>query len=441
MRVPISADVKTANLKKVPVDQMRLGMHLHQLCGAWLDHPFWKTRFVLNDSADLSKLQSSGITECWIDVSKGLDVASPADEAEAADGSGHAVRKSRQGAVDAEIATDLARAAAVPTEAPAEFAAEVQRAAALCNQARAAVISLFAEARMGRVVDSEQCAELVDEIAGSVWRNPTALLSLARLKTHDDYSYMHSVAVAALMAALARQLDLDESQIRLAAQAGLLHDLGKATMPLHILNKPGRLTEDEFTIIRTHPQQGHALLRTGGMSHDAVLDVCLHHHEKMDGSGYPGKLSGDQIPLFARMGAVCDVYDAITSNRPYKQGWDPAESIAKMAGWAQGHFDPVIFKAFVTSLGIYPVGSMVRLTSGLLAVVTQQNENALTSPEVKVFFSTQRGLHVTPRLLDLSNLNCADRIISRESNDSWKFTHLDALWAGEDVLRKMGRKA
>lgn len=432
--------MNTPSLKKVPVDQMRLDMHLHEMCGAWLDHPFWKTKFVLRDPADLAKLQESGIKECWIDVSKGLDVADPGDDVQIVDRRGEIATGSPHAALDVDTATDLARAAAVSTDKPAEFTEEVRRAAALCNQARAAVISLFAEARMGRVVYNEQCAELVHEIATSVGRNPTALISLARLKTHDDYSYMHSVAVAALMAALAKQLNMDETQVRMAAKAGLLHDMGKAVMPLHILNKPGKLTDEEFAIIRTHPQQGHALLRAGESVHDVVLDVCLHHHEKMDGSGYPDKLSGDQISLFARMGAVCDVYDAITSNRPYKQGWDPAESIARMAGWAKGHFDPLIFKAFVTSLGIYPVGSMVRLKSGLLAVVTRQNETALTSPEVKVFFSTKQGLHVPPRLLDLSNVNCADRIISRESNDAWKFTHLDALWAGEDALRKMGRK-
>jgi len=415
---------------------MRLGMHLHEMCGAWLDHPFWKTKFVLRDPSDLAKLQTSGIQECWIDVSKGLDVVVPQASLPGLAPTKMGTRE----AMDVDTAIDLARVAAVPVEKPAEFAEEVRRAAALCSQARAAVISLFGEARMGRVVYSEQCAELVNEIAGSVWRNPSALLSLARLKTHDDYSYMHSVAVSALMAALAKQLNMDEEQVRMAAKAGLLHDMGKAVMPLEILNKPGRLTDEEFAIVKSHPRQGHALLVAGETSHDEVLDVCLHHHEKMDGSGYPDNLSGDQISLFARMGAVCDVYDAITSNRPYKQGWDPAESIARMAGWAKGHFDPVIFKAFVTSLGIYPVGSLVRLKSGLLAVVTQQNERALTNPEVKVFFSTKQGLHVTPRLVDLSSPGCNDSIVGRESNDTWNFTHLDALWAGEETLRKMGRK-
>ena len=423
-------------LKKIPVQQVRLGMHLHEMCGAWLDHPFWKTKFVIEDVADLEKLQRSSIRECWIDVSKGLDIAGSAVPAVVISPLSAVVHE----AVDVDTATDLARAAQVRPPTPIPFEQEVNRAADLCNQARAAVISLFSEARMGRVAFSEECEELVSGIAESVMRNPTAMVSLARLKSHDDYTYMHSVAVAAMMAALARQLQLDPAQTRLAAKAGLLHDMGKAVMPRDILNKPGKLTDEEFTVIRTHPERGHALLMTGEAVDELVLDVCLHHHEKMDGSGYPHRLPGDQISLFAKMGAVCDVYDAITSNRPYKKGWDPAESVARMASWAQGHFDTAVFKAFVTSLGIYPTGSLVRLKSGLLAVVTHQNDGALTSPEVKVFFSTKQGLHVPPRLLDLSDAKCVDRIIGRESNDTWKFAHLDELWAGEEALRKIGRK-
>ena len=157
-----------------------------------------------------------------------------------------------------------------------------------------------------------------------------------------------------------------------------------------------------------------------------VLDVCLHHHEKMDGSGYPKKLSGDQISLLARMGAVCDVYDAITSNRPYKTAWDPAGSLARMAQW-KGHFDPTIFQAFVASLGIYPVGSLVRLASGRLAVVTEQNEGKLTQPKLRVFFSTKSNMPIATVDLDLAE-QATDRIVGREEPETWGFTHLNDIW-------------
>jgi len=288
---------------------------------------------------------------------------------------------------------------------------------------------------MGRALDAEQCLPMVAEITGSVWRNPGALISLARLKTHDDYSYMHSVAVCALMVSLARQLGQTEPQAREAGLAGLLHDMGKAMMPLDVLNKPGKLTTAEFELIKSHPERGHELLRSGTAAPEIALDVCLHHHERPDGTGYPFGLRDGALSTAARMGAVCDVYDAITSNRPYKVGWDPADSVSRMTAWCKtGQFDPVVFAAFVRSLGVYPVGSLVRMRSGRLAVVVEQSATQLLKPWVKVFYSTKSQMRVPVELLDTSDAACADQIAVRESNAEWKFQHLDELWAGPDAL-------
>jgi len=404
-------------LKKISVDQVRLGMHLHALEGAWIDHPFWKTRFVISDAADLRKLRESSVREVWIDAAKGLDVALP--EATLARPAAPAPPP------DAPVP---ARTVPAPPPARASMADELHEAAAICNRGKQAVASMFREARLGKAVDAEGCLPLVEEISSSVLRNPGALVSLARLKTQDEYTYMHSVAVCALMVALGREAGLDADACRQAGLAGLMHDLGKAMMPLEVLNKPGKLTDDEFTVMRTHPERGHALLLEGRGAGAEVLDVCLHHHERMDGTGYPHKLAGDAISLVARMGAICDVYDAITSNRPYKNGWDPAESVARMASW-QGHFDPALFKLFVKSLGIYPVGSLVRLQSGRLAVVVEQNPAALTAPVVKVFFSTKSNMPISLQRLDLAG--SSDRIVGRESAAQWGFKHLDGLWADE----------
>ncbi|MBQ0935776.1 HD-GYP domain-containing protein [Ideonella paludis] len=409
-------------LKKIPVDQVRLGMHLHALEGNWLDHPFWKSKFVIREQQMLADLLASKVKAVWIDPSKGLDV-----EANAAPAS-------------AELAAE-APSAPPPPPAPKpatlvpkrNFQEELSEAAAVCQRGRSKVVSMFAEARMGKAVDAEQCLPLVEEISDSVFRNPGALVSLARLKTADDYTYMHSVAVCALMVALGKELGMDDTQCRVAGLAGLLHDLGKASMPLEVLNKPGKLTEEEFRIMRMHPEKGHQMLLEGHGVSDPVLDVCLRHHEKMDGSGYPGKLVGEDISHLARMGAICDVYDAITSNRPYKEGWDPAESIARMATW-QGHFDMSMFKAFVKSLGIYPTGSLVKLQSGKLAVVVEQNPQMLTAPTVRVFFSTKANMPIPAQMLELAK--SSDKIVGRENPKTWGFKQVDELWAGDALPKK-----
>ncbi|MCG2576009.1 HD-GYP domain-containing protein [Dechloromonas sp. XY25] len=388
-------------------------MHLQAFCGPWLDHPFWRTKFVLTDSQDLTLILESPIKEVWIDTMRGLDVDLPSEP-----GSPPVVE------VDS-----------IPPEPPvvqekASFDDEIKRASKIVAKGKEAVVSMFKEARMGKAIEAEAALPLVEEISNSIMRNPGALISLARLKTADDYTFMHSVAVCALMIALARQLDLDEQQVRDAGMAGLLHDLGKATIPLEVLNKPGKLTDEEFALIKTHPAEGHNLLLEGRGISEMALDVCLHHHEKVDGSGYPKGITGDTMSLYAKMGAVCDVYDAITSNRPYKAGWCPAESIKRMAEW-KGHFDPAIFQAFVKSLGIYPVGSLVRLESGKLGVVTEQGEQSLLKPKIKVFFSTKSQAYIRPEAIDLARSR--EKIVGREDAAKWGIKDIDSYWAGDKV--------
>ncbi|WP_369960421.1 HD-GYP domain-containing protein [Pseudomonas benzenivorans] len=288
---------------------------------------------------------------------------------------------------------------------------------------------MFGDARMGRAIEVGRAGELVDEISASILRQPNALISLARLKHADEYTYMHSVAVCALMIALARQLELSEALVREAGMAGLLHDIGKMCTPPAVLNKPGKLTDSEFATMREHPEAGARLLVDSQQVSALVLDVCLHHHEKVDGSGYPHGLAGEQISLLARMAAVCDVYDAVTSDRPYKAGWEPAESIRKMAGW-KGHFDERVFQAFVRTVGIYPTGSLVRLQSGRLGVVLEQHEQSLLTPMVKVFFSAKSKQPIPQEVIDLSKLVGRERIVGRESAADWGFRNLDELWTG-----------
>lgn len=414
-----------SSLKKISVKELRLGMFLHRFDAAWIDNPFWRNGFLLSATRDLRKAHGSGIARCWIDTARGMDVpAEPPCTPTSAACAGQA-----DDARSDEARNACAAGAASAVE-PASFTQELERAATVCGAAREATVLMFGEARLGNAIDAGQCVPLVNEIADSVMRNPGALISLARLKTSDDYTYMHSVAVCALMIALARELQCDEAACRVAGLAGLLHDIGKISIPLDILNKPGKLSDAEFDTVKSHPERGHALLVKGGAASAEVLDVCLHHHERFDGSGYPDRLAGEQISLLARMGAVCDVYDAITSNRPYKAGWDPAESISRMISW-KGHFDPKVLSAFIQVIGIYPTGSLVRMRSGRLAVVIEQHRTHFTKPVVKVFHCLQKQVALTPQTIDLALPAERDAIAGREPRGNWDAAALDALWAGD----------
>ena len=404
-------------LKKISVKQLTVGMYLKEFCGSWMEHPFWRNSFVISDPKDIEQILGSSIREVWIDASRGLDILP--DESAISEAETEAL-------VDAEL---HAAAQATRNLTPVSVQKEMYRAKRICAQARKAVTSMFQEARMGKAVDAGKARKLAEEISDSVTRNPGALISLARLKTADDYTYMHSVAVGALMIALSHQMGLDDELGRRLGVAGLLHDLGKARVPLEILNKTSKLTDEEFRIMKSHPKEGVKLLRESHGVDEIVFDVVLHHHEKTGGLGYPDGARNGEISLYAKIGAICDVYDAITSNRPYKVGWDPAASLRKMAEWANDHFDPDVFQAFVKSLGIYPIGSLVRLGSGRLGVVVAQSPKSLLTPCIKVFFSTRGNARILPELVDLAAPGCREKITGRENPACWNFPDFDELWS------------
>jgi HD-GYP domain-containing protein (c-di-GMP phosphodiesterase class II) len=402
-------------LKQIETRQLRLGMYLEELIGSWLHNPFWRTSRLLNNQQEINDILASPIKFAVIDTSKGIDVATNLNRAVQPE-VGTKPESVINGAANSKVQT------AVPIEA------EFQRAAQICARSKSAVMSMFSEIRMGKAIRLENAASLVEDISESVNRNVSALITLARLKNQDDYTYMHSVAVCALMIALAKQLDLKEDQIKEAGTAGLLHDIGKMSVDSSILNKPGKLTDLEFEAVRSHPEKGHQyLLQAGGIG-DAALDVCLHHHERVDGTGYPYQLKGEELSLFAKMGAICDVYDAITSNRPYKAGWCPADSIKKMASWSGTHFDADVFKAFVKTVGIYPVGTLVRLASGRLGVVVDQGAKSLLAPRLRVFFSTKSNTYLPPVTIDLSAPGERDKVVCFEDADQWKLKDLERFW-------------
>ncbi|AWI79447.1 MAG: phosphodiesterase [Betaproteobacteria bacterium HGW-Betaproteobacteria-13] len=390
-------------IKLIPVEKLQPGMFIHDLNCGWMEHNFVRNRFAVDDEKTVEKVLALGTHEIYIDTGRGLDVIDAPTLEEAAH------------KVDEQIEA-IATSTAKPIE-PVSLADEVQRAKTLHREANVIVRNMMGDIRLGKQIELEKIEPLVSQIVDSIFRQQDALLPLSLLKNHDEYTFQHSVSVCTLMTSFARALELPREIIHEIAIGALLHDVGKAKVPDEILNKPAKLTDAEFDKMKSHVVQSKLILMgTPGIS-DIALDVAAQHHERFDGTGYPNKLKGDKISLYGQMGAIVDVYDALTSNRCYHKGRPPTEALRKLLEWSKFHFKPELVQAFIRTIGIYPSGSLVRLESGRLAVVQEQHTDKLMQPSVKVMFHT-KGHYLTPELVDLRHSQ--DRIVAHESFEDWK---------------------
>ena len=394
--------------KRISVEQLRPGMFIHDLNTGWLGHPFARSRFALKDEGQIDQIREAGIRELYIDTARGLDAQGATDTAE----------------VKADIEREILK---IGEEEPPPLRRvtldeELDRAGEIQSQARRVVRDMMHDVRLGGQIELDAMEPLVEKMTESILRNSGALLSLGRLKSVDNYTFEHSVSVCALMIAFARTMDLDAAKIREFGLGALLHDVGKAHTPIEILNKPGKFTDAEFAIMKRHPADGHAILKQYPSLSAVPLAIALQHHERMDGSGYPHKRRGEEIAFAAQMAAIVDVYDAISSDRVYHKGLPPAEAVRKIFEWSRHHFNPDLVKVFVRSIGIYPVGALVRLESRKLGWVTEQNPDHLLKPRVKVFFDAERRCALEPVEIDLAAANGSgggDRIESYEDPRAW----------------------
>ncbi len=395
-------------LKKIDASELKVGMFIHDLDCGWMEHPFVRNRFAIASDAEIARIREAGIRGIVIDCCKGQDV----DYAQ--------TLEQAQAATEAEIAT-LAAKPAVAARVPVDE--ELARARGVRQQAVNMVRMVMSDVRLGRAIELDQVAPVVTSVTDSILRNRSALLGLLRIKNADDYTFLHSVSVCALLVAFCRSLDMDEETIYQAGMGGLLHDVGKALVPETVLNKQGRLSDEEFAIIKRHPVDGHdILLRTAGIG-PIPLDITRHHHERYDGSGYPDRQAGEAIGSLAQMAAIVDVYDAITSDRCYHKGISAAEALRKIFEWSKFHFNPTLTQQFIRCVGIYPVGTLVLLESGRLGVVTEQHDASMLTPKVKVFFNTRTKTYVWPETLDLSRSlghGGGDRIVRHDVPEKWQ---------------------
>lgn len=256
-----------------------------------------------------------------------------------------------------------------------------------------------------------------NNLVSSIDRNPNALMCMTKIREKDTYLLEHSLNVAILLANFGTHVGLDEEQIQELALSGFLHDIGKIKIPDEILHKPGRLTDQEMTVMKDHVYYGTKVLIEMGIP-DSIVETIGQHHERLDGYGYPDGLRGDEITQFGRMIAIVDTYDAITADRCYKVGMSSKKALQILMQDAPEKYDEGLVKQFVQCIGIFPVGSLVKLNNEKIAMVLKQHPVQATNPVVKVFYSIRGNHYLQPKEVDLATssngLKIVDAVIASD---------------------------
>ena len=256
--------------------------------------------------------------------------------------------------------------------------------------------------KAGEPIDITPLAAVAEEMVDTMFTHGDAMLCLARIRAKDAYLMEHSMNVAILLANFGRYLGLERSVLKELTLGGLLHDVGKIMTPDEVLNKPGKLTDEEFGVMRQHVVHSYDILsNTAGIT-PTMLEVAANHHERLDGTGYPQRLKGDQLSLYTRMSGIVDVYDAVTADRVYKQGMQPTQAFRILLKGINQHFDAELVTKFIKCMGVYPVGTLVQLSNQRLAVVMQRNEQQPLKPMVKVIYHATQRHYLEVQWLDLA---------------------------------------
>lgn len=391
------SDIK-GMIKKISTSELRPGMFVDNLDCGWMEHPFLKNRFLVKDSQMIQKIASAGIRHLYIDTDKGKDVeAAPSLEA-----------------VEQDLQAQLEEAAGTGQKASSDIAAELAGSRRLFREATSVIRNMMEDARLGKQVQVNALEPVAERMVQLVMRNHHALTSVTRIKTKDEYTFMHCVSVAGLMSTFAREMGMSDDVVQQVALGGLVHDIGKTLVPSEVLNKPGKLDDQEFDVMKGHVNlSGQILQESLGLSQIA-LDVTMLHHERMDGTGYPLGLSGNKISEIGQMSAIVDVYDALTSVRVYKNAWEPTQTLKKLLEWSPAHFNRELVQRFIHCLGIYPVGTLVELDSGLVGIVTEPGEDLL-KPKLRIIYNARKQCYIKVHEVNLARAG-SDRITNAVSS-------------------------
>ena len=361
-------------IKRIPCSKLEVGMYISDNSVNVADGKLQKSGLISRIET-LEKLKKKALEEVYIDTQKGKD--SPFS---------YPIQPQK----------DTLK----PTKPLKE---EIGNAKKVYKEAVNLVGNLLKDIKLGAPIDVGPVKELANDINESVLNNPSALQCMSQIREKDRYLLEHSINVGILMGIFGRHLGYDKKVVHTLVTGGILHDIGKIRVPNQILNKPGKLTPEEWQEMQNHVIYGVDVLEKSKNIDPIIMDVCRLHHERLDGSGYPKKLNDSNINNFGRIAAIVDVYDAITADRVYHKGKSPDEAIKFLLTLADHHLDKPLLYHFIRCMSIYPVGTLVKLSNGKLGVVTETNPSDATKPRVKTFYNARHQHYEKPQEYNLNS--------------------------------------
>jgi len=370
--------------KQIDIRFLKIGMYVAELDRPWLDSPFLFQGFVVADQ-DIHKSVSDLCEYVVIDTEKGDDTDISIK---------HVTNKS------ADI-IDFKSRKRIPITTT--FHEELKQARGIHKRARNQIDSMFNDARMGKNIDVSGARDVVSDLVDSIVRNPDAQLWLTNLRKRDEYTAIHSMNVCIFALTFARYLRFEEDEMNEIGIGAMMHDIGKMRVPLEILNKEGKLTKEEREIVKEHAQHGYDILKKSSDLPPSTLEIVYSHHERKQGTGYPRGLVEAQIHFYARIVAIVDVYDAITSDRVYHHGMNTLDALRNMFKWRENDLDTELVENFIQCLGIYPIGSLVQLNTGEVGIVLSMAPGKNLVPIVMLVCDSDKQVVTPPRVIDLSN--------------------------------------
>jgi len=401
-------------MKKVFTKDLKVGDKVLKFDRPWLETGFIKHKFVIKNQATISKIAENDIEYVYIeavsDEQKKVEKVFSGDTKEL-------IEEIQENLPDNHINIE-----------------DFNSANDIYKESIKIVRGVLDDVRAGKMFNSGAIKNVAENVAELTMRNKGVLCSVTKLKQHDDYTFQHSMNVSVYAASLASHLGMDATEVQRIANAGILHDVGKMLVPSEILNKPGKFTDDEFAIMKNHVQFGYDFLKKQGLPSD-MLRLAYEHHERFDGSGYPRGLKDNEISIEGKIGAVVDIYDAITSDRVYHKGMEPPSALKLMFKWADSHINKKVFEFFIMNIGIYPVGSLVLMNTNELAVIGKANINKPTEPVVLIF-TNKAGDKLPVKSVDLSKNTVNERKIIGPVNPE-KIEIPDEIYKYIDGLNKI----